>query len=71
MQFNKEKFILETAGSLEAALHIIDELVEALNKYISEDEVADCEGGGCFGRNAENQVMSFFKDKQAGEYLKN
>jgi len=69
MKFNRQRFIDETCGNLDAAMDCIDTLIDALNGYIIDDELSELHGCGCYGKNAMQQVLSRLKDKQIYWYL--
>ena len=69
MKFDREKFVAETCGSLSAAMDYIDRLIGVLNDYIADDEYADMNGYGCYGKGAKGQVLKKIKDSADGEYI--
>ena len=69
MRFNREKFVAETCGGLGASLDCIDCLVSVLAGYIRDDETAGLHGSGCYGKNAEEEIMSIIKDSVIEEYI--
>ena len=69
MRFNREKFIDETCGSLDAAMDVIDNLVNVITFYINNDECAGGNGYGCF-TNPEKAVDNALRDNHIAEYFK-
>jgi len=69
MKFNRELFISETCGDLDTAFDCIDEIVDILNGYIVDDEMAEMHGAGCYGKHAKAQVLSMLKNKTIDEYI--
>ncbi|NQU04257.1 MAG: hypothetical protein HQ589_08930 [Syntrophaceae bacterium] len=69
MKFDSEKFVTETCGSLNAAIDCIDNLIKVLNDYIADDEYADMNGYGCYGKGAKEQVLKKIKGVGIGEYV--
>jgi len=69
MKFNRSTFIDETGGNLDAAFNCIDELIDILNIYISDDELSGIHGSGCYGKRAETTVVKILKNKAVAEYI--
>jgi len=68
MRFNRERFLEETSGNLDALFDCVDVLTEVLDKYVEDDNDASDEGFGCY-----NNPEAVIKENMIGscviEYL--
>ena len=68
MRFNRERFIDETGGNIDALFDCIDVLTEVIDKYADDDNDAGGNGYGCYN-NPESTVKENIGKSVIAEYL--
>lgn len=68
MLINKEKFIDEYGHNIDIAIDMIDRLLACFDKYISDDEVSQFHGYGCYS-DPQSRVNEMLKEKDIFEYI--
>lgn len=68
MLINREKYIDEYLMNIEKSFDIIDSLLNCLDEYIINDEIANGNGCGCYCE-PQNRIIEMLKEKDIFEYI--